>query len=162
MTKRAVAVKTKPKPEPKPSPQRVAPVYTANIITSVYLKTPTGVTMLMGRDADEVREKIEAKGQTLDHKFFDDDKRTWAYWAVMDADGNISPPKFPDPSEYSLTSLQLYTKAVTYPRILAHAVGLLKQKMPTLWDKMLKPTTIILAIVGIIFIMALMAISMVG
>jgi len=134
-----------------------------NIVASVYLITNTGVGMLMGRDGDEVRRKIEEdKEHALDYRFFDDDGRVWAYWAVKDSGGSISPLSFPDQSKYSLTSSQLYTKAVAYAHILAHAVGLLKDKPPTLWDKMLKPTTIILAIVGIMGVMMLGLVAMTG
>jgi len=137
--------------------------YSKTIIAGVYLKTSTGVVMLMGKNSDELREKIEEdKERLLDYMFFDDDKRTWVYWAVKDGNGGIRPPAFPNPNQYSLTSLQLYTKAVTYPHILAHAVGLLKEKPATLWDKMLKPTTIILAIVAVVFVMGLMLMALQG
>ena len=135
-----------------------------NMVSDVYLITNTGVLMLVGRDGDEVREYIEQdKAHTpLDYRFYDEDKRRWAYWAVRDPDGTIKPLTFPQSGQYNLTSLQLYTKAVTYPRILAHAVGLLKEKPATLWDKMLKPTTIIMAIVGIVFVMGLMLMALTG
>lgn len=138
--------------------------YNKSAVTDVYLITNTGIIILVGRDGDEVREKIEQddKHSPLDYRFFDEDKRTWAYWAVRDVDGTIKPPVFPDLSDYSLTSPQLYTKAVTYPRILAHAVGLLKEKPASLWDRMMKPTTIILAIVAVVFIMFLPLMALQG
>jgi Zn-dependent M28 family amino/carboxypeptidase len=137
--------------------------YTKNTIASVWLITNTGIDMLIGRDGAEVREKIEQDNRNLlDYRFFDDDKRAWAYWAFMDVDGTIKPFSFPSPDQYGLTSPQLYTKAVTYPHILAHAVGLLKAKPSTLWDRMMKPTTIILAIVGIVFVMGIMLMALQG
>ena len=155
----AIAVQEKIEAQPDKAQQSL----NRNTVANVYLKTNTGVIMLMGRDGDEVRKKIEEdKERALDYRFFDDDKRVWAYWAVRDGGGKITPPKFPDTTKYSLTSLQLYTKAVTYPHILAHAVGLLKEKPATLWDKMLKPTTIIMAIVGIVFVMGLMLMALTG
>jgi hypothetical protein len=145
------------------APEKTQQAHNRNTVANIYLKISTGVVMLMGRDGDDVRKKIEEdKEHSLDYRFFDDDKKAWAYWAVRDAKGNITPPEFPDSSQYSLTSLQLYTKAVTYPHILAHAVGLLKEKPATLWDKMLKPTTIIMAIVGIVFVMGLMLMALTG
>lgn len=144
-------------------PEKAKQAYNKNTVADVYLKTSIGVVMLMGRDGDEIRKKIEEdKEHSLDYRFFDDDRKRWAYWAVRDGNGNISPPKFPDPTKYSLTSLQLYTKAVTYVHVFAHAVGLLKDKPATLWDKMLKPTTIIIAIVVIVFVMGLMLMALTG
>lgn len=166
MTKTAVAVAAKVTSAQKTNEvcDKTKRVYNPNMVADVYLKTNSGITMLIGRDGDEIREHIEQDKERspLDYRFFDDDKRRWAYWAVKDVDGTIKPPTFPNPTEYSLTSLQLYTKAVTYSHILAHAVGLLKEKPATLWDKMLKPTTIIIAIVGIVFIMGLMLMALTG
>ncbi len=143
---------------------RAKKTYDPNTVADVYLKTNTGVIMLVGRDGDEIRDKIEndKDHSPLDYRFFDDDKKRWAYWVVKDGDGTIKPPAFPNSTKYSLTSMELYTKAVTYSNILAHAVGLLKDKPPTLWDKMLKPTTIIMAIVGIVFVMGLMLMALTG
>jgi hypothetical protein len=146
------------------TPNKTHQPYNKNIVTDVYLKTSTGVTMLIGRDSDEVREHIKHDDEhsPLDYQFFDDDNRKWAYWAVKDDGGTIRPPTFPSLDQYSLTSPQLYTKAVTYTHILSHAVGLLKEKPATMWDKMMKPTTIILAIVGIVFVMGLMLMALQG
>jgi len=144
------------------TPDKAQQPVNKNIVADVYLKTNIGVVMLIGRDGDEIREQIEAKEHTLDYRFFDDDRRAWAYWAVRDGGGTIRPLTFPSSNEYSLTSLQLYTKAVTYSHILSHAIGLLKEKPVTLWDKMLKPTTIIMAIVGIVFVMGLMLMALTG
>ena len=152
-------------PETPETPARQPrPPYNPNLVADVYIKTNTGVLMLVGKDGDEVRDYIEQDKEhtPLDYRFFDDDKKRWAYWAVRDADGTLKPLHFPNPDQYSLTSLVLYTKAVTYTHVLAHAVGLLKEKPPGLWDKMLKPTTIIMAIVGIVFVMGLMLMALTG
>jgi len=166
MAKTAVAVGAKVIATQKPVEVRDKPKQThdPNTVADVYLKTNSGITMLIGKDGDEIREKIEhdTDHSPLDYRFFDDDKKRWAYWAVKDGDGTIKPPTFPNPNQYSLTSMELYTKAVTYAHILAHAVGLLKDKPATLWDKMLKPTTIIMAIVGIVFVMGLMLMALTG
>lgn len=141
-----------------------SPVYTKKTIAGVYLITNTGLDILISRDGDKVRKEIEddKEHSLLDYRFFDDDKRVWAYWAIRDVDGTIKPLAFPSPNQYGLTSPQLYTKAITYTYFLAHAVGLLKEKPATLWDKMLKPTTIIMAIVGIVFVMGLMLMALTG
>jgi hypothetical protein len=165
MAKTVVAIKKKPIVVKVPSEALVKDkhLYDRNAVKDIYLKTTTGVVMLMGRDGDEVRSKIEQdKEHLLDYRFFDDDRRAWAYWAVSDGNRTFKPPEFPDTRQYSLTSMQLFTKSVTYPHILAHAAGLLKGKPQTLWDRMLKPTTIITAIVIIIFIMGLMLVALTG
>ena len=151
-------------PQAAQAPDKPKLVRNPNMVADVYVKTNTGVLMLVGKDGDAVRDFIEhdEKHTPLDYRFFDEDKKRWAYWAVREVDGTLRPLTFPDPAEYSLTSLVLYTKAVTYTRVLAHAVGLLKEKPATLWDKMLKPTTIIMAIVGIVFVMGLMLMALTG
>jgi len=164
MAKTAVVAKVTATQKPAEVPSKTKRVYNPNTVTDVYLKTNSGVVMLIGRDGDEIRDKIEhdIEHSPLDYRFFDDDKKRWAYWAVKEGDNPIRPPTFPNPNKYSLTSLVLYTKAVTYTRVFAHAVGLLKEKPATLWDKMLKPTTIIMAIVGIVFVMGLMLMALTG
>lgn len=151
-------------PKTKNVQTKVVQPYIKDPIGGVYLITNTGLDMLMGKDGNELREKIEQDKthSPLEYRFFDDDRRAWAYWAVIDVDGIIKPHAFPRLDQYSLTSPQLYTKAVTYPRILAHAMGLLREKPATLWDKMMKPTTIILAIVAIVFVMGLMLMALQG
>jgi hypothetical protein len=160
----AVVAEVVATPQAPAAPAQVKRVRDPNMVADCYLKTPSGVLMLVGQDGDEMRKHIETGKDysPLDYRFFDDDNKRWAYWAVRDAAGNIRPLTFPDPTEYSLTSLVLYTKAVTYTRVLAHAVGLLKEKPATMWDKMLKPTTIIMAIVGIVFVMGLMLMALTG
>lgn len=137
--------------------------YIKDEIGVVYLITSTGLDILIGKDGDEIKRKIEqdTKYSLFDYRRFDDDDRVWAYWAVQDGE-KVKPLTLPNPTEYSLTSPQLYTKAVTYPHILAHAVGLLKEKPISMWDKMMKPTTIILAIVAIVFVMGLMLMALQG
>jgi len=164
MAKAAVAAKVTATQQPAMVLNKTKRAHNPNMVADVYLKTNSGVVMLIGQDGDEIRDKIENdKGHSpLDYRFFDDDKKRWAYWAVKDGDDTIKPPAFPPPTKYSLTSMELYTKAVTYSHILAHTVGLLKDKLPTLWDKMLKPTTIVMAIVGIVFVMGLMLMALIG
>jgi len=132
---------------------------------TLYLITGQGVEILIGKEGDWVRDKIkeDTDNAPLAYKHFDDDKRVWATWAVLQPDGeSIKPMDFPDPSEYGLTPPELYTKVATYPSILAHAVGLLRKEKPTLWDKMMKPTTIIIAIIIIIFVMGMILMAAQG
>jgi len=159
MAEAAVRIK-----ERERAPDRARQAQARVAMPDVFVKTTKGVIIFEGRDGNELREKIEKdeKHSVLDYSFFDDDRKRWAYWAVQDAGGNIRPLTFPELSNYSLTSPQLYTKAVTYPRILAHAVGLLKEKPTTMWDRMMKPTTIILAIVAIVFIMMFAMVALQG
>lgn len=106
----------------KEAPAKVKATYNRNIVSDVYIITNTGLTMLVGKEGNQIRQKIEQAGKPLDYRFFDDDSKRWAYWAVKDGDV-IKPPNFPSVTEYSLTSSQLYTKAITYLHILTHAVS---------------------------------------
>jgi len=139
--------------------QRTAPTET------LYLITGQGLEILLGQEGDWVREKIkqDKDNPQLAYRHFDDDKRVWATWAVLGSDGeSIKPMSFPDPSEYGLTPPELYTKVATYPSILAHAVGLLRKEKLSLWDKMMKPTTIIIAIIIIVFVMGMILMAAQG
>lgn len=157
-----MAIETKP--EIKEAPARVAPTGLRGPVKEAFLITSDGLDEMVGGDALELEQKIKAdkKHSASEYKHFDGDKHVWAYWAVADPKGDIMPLNFPGLLQYNLTAPQLYTKAVTYPRILAHAVGLLKDKTPSMWDKMMKPTTIIVAIVGIILVIALFMVAAQG
>lgn len=131
----------------------------------LYLITGQALEILMGKEGDWVREKIknDKDNAPLAYRHFDDDKRVWATWAVLQPDGkSIKPMDFPDPSEYGMTPPELYTKVATYPSVLGHAVGLLRKEKLTLWDKMMKPTTIIIAIIIIIFVMGMILMAAQG
>lgn len=132
---------------------------------TLYLITGQGLEILMGAEGDWVRDKTkqDTDNAPLSYRHFDDDKRAWATWAVLQSDGEtIKPMDFPDPSEYGLTPPELYTKVATYPSILAHAVGLLRKEKLSLWDRMMKPTTIIIAIIIIIFVMGMILMAAQG
>ena len=154
-----MAVETKV--EVKEQPAKTTLPRLQGAVKEAFLITNTGLNELIGSDAIELEKKIKADKEH-DYTHFDNDKHVWAYWAVENPDGTIKPLSFPALDTYSLTAPQLYTKAVTYPRILAHAVGLLKTKEPNMWDKMMKPTTIIVAIVGILFVVALLMVAAQG
>lgn len=145
----------------RPPRERVRP---ANLET-VYLITGQGLEVLIGKDGDSVREKIKADKDNapLAYRHFDDDRKVWATWAVLDADGEtIKPMSFPDAKEYGMTPPELYTKVATYPSILAHAVSLLRITKDTIWDRMMKPATVIIAIVVIVFVMGLILMAAQG
>lgn len=131
----------------------------------LYLIKGHGLEILMGKEGDWVREKIKAdtKNGWLPYRLYDDDKRTWATWAVLEPDGQtVKPIAFPDPSEYGMTPPELFTKAVTYPSLLSRAVTLLRQEKLNLWDKMMKPTTVIIAIVVIVLFMGMILMAAKG
>lgn len=154
----AVAIPEKIREQPKER-VRTAPM------EMLYLITGQGLEILTGKEGDWVREKIkeDKDNAPLAYRHFDDDKRVWATWAVLDSDGEtIKPMSFPDPSEYGMTPPELYTKVATYPSIIAHAVGLLRKEKPSLWDRMMKPTTVIIAIVVIIFVMGMILMAAQG
>lgn len=131
----------------------------------LYLITGQGLEILIGKEGDWVREKIKEDKDNglLAYRYYDDDKRVWVTWAVLESNGKtIKPMSFPNPSEYGMTPPELYTKVATYPSILAHAVGLLRKEKQSLWDRMMKPTTVIIAIVVIVFVMGLILMAAQG
>jgi len=155
----AVATKTRVK---ETATKIVRPLI-QDAVTEVYLITSAGLYELGGQEAFKLAEQIE-KGDTyrlLDYRHYDEDKRTWAYWAVQDKDG-IKPLTFPELSQYTTKAPQLYAKAVVYPQILARVLRKLKEKPPTMWDKMMKPTTIIVAIVAVVLAVGLFMVAASG
>ncbi len=175
----ATATKTRPKTKAKVKArvreqiqeqelQQVSetPAITRTATTVVlYLLTGQGLEELIGTEGDWVRDKIKDDDtySHLAYKHYDDDKRVWATWAVLQPDGQtIKPMIFPDPSEYGMTPPELYTKAVTFKSILGHAVGILRAQKETIWDKMMKPTTVIIAIVAILLVLGVIVIGAQG
>ena len=155
----------------KASPEELTEVERANLqkiktgraIDTVYIVTRSGIDFLIGKDAEELIEKIE--GPDMDpscYRFYDDERHRWAYIAVKNEYGNLEPLTFPAPEEYGTTSPELYAKAVTYPTVLAQCIELITKTTPTLWERIMKPTTIITAIVVVVFILFIMAVGMSG
>lgn len=129
---------------------------------TIHLITTAGLQLLIGQDGDDVRDKITQKDSILDYQFYDEDNKAWELWAVQDSGGEIKPLKFLDPDHYGMTSADLYSKSVTYAQVLAQAIEIITRKTQSLWDKMMKPATIIGAIVLIILIMAIGIVALQG
>lgn len=155
-----MAIETKP--EIKKPPDRMQRLQ--GPVKEAFLITNDGLCELIGNDAVDLENRIKKDDNhsPLDYKYFDDDKHVWAYLAVEDSGGVISPYALPDLQQYSTTSPQLYTKAVVFPQIVARIVRKLKESPPSMWDKMMKPATILLAIVGIIFAIAIFMVAAQG
>lgn len=132
------------------------------MIETLHLITSSGLQLLVGPDGDEIRDKINAKGDPLDYQFYDDDRKHWATWAIQDAGGEIKPLKFLDPDNYGVTSSELYSWTVTYPIVLAQIIEIITRKPKSLWDKILKPTTLVTAIVLIILVMVIGVVALQG
>lgn len=128
---------------------------------TLYLITKDGLQILIGKDGDDVRQKVMTKTNPLDYQFYDDDKKAWAYWAVQDGQ-DLKPLTFLNPEDYGITSAELYSKTVTYPTILAQVIVLINARVPTLWEKLIKPTTVISAIVLIVLIMIIGVVAVQG
>lgn len=128
---------------------------------TLYLVTKGGLQILIGKDGEDVRQKLMEKADSLQYQFYDDDKHAWGYWAVQDGQ-DLKPLVFPDPGSYGITSAELYSKTVTYPTLLAQVIVLINAKMPTLWEKLMKPTTVISAIVLIVLIMIIGVVAIQG
>lgn len=173
----STATKTRPKRKPRPrqeSPTKVVetPVVAADTaatpqtaiatkLETLYLITNEGLQILIGSEGDTIRNKI--KGDTtngpLAYKHYDDDKRVWATWAVLQTDGTVQPLSFPDPSEYGITPPELYTKAVTFKGVISEIVQILGEQKETVWEKIMKPTTVIVAIVAVILVLGIAVIG---
>jgi hypothetical protein len=155
---------TKTKLGIKDVPARATPLGLRGPVKEAFLITSNGLDELVGSDALELEQKIhnDKEHSPLDYRHFDDDKHIWAYWAIEHPDESISPYNLPDLQQYSTTAPQLYTKAVVFPQIVARIVRKLKEVPPSLWDKMMKPATILLAIVGIILVIAIFMVAAQG
>jgi hypothetical protein len=127
----------------------------------VYLITKGGLDILIDEEGRDVMEKINQQSDPLAFQHYDDDKRAWAYWAIEDGKG-VKPLGFLHPDNYGLTSAELYSKTVTYPTLLAQCIQLLNSKEPSMWDKMMKPTTVVGAIVLIVLIMIIGVVAVQG
>jgi len=162
----ATATLTKTLPKVKPKEQAPAKVVATKATTeALYLITGQYLDILIGAEGDWVREKIkqDKDNNPLVYRHYDDDKRVWATWAILQPDGEtIKPMEFPDPSAYGLTPPELYTRAATYKGILAEIVQILGEEKQSLWDKMTKPTTVIIAIVAILLVLGIILIGAKG
>lgn len=159
-----MAIATKVKVEVKRQPTRTVQPRLQGAVREAFLVTNDGLNELIGSDALELEQKIrgDKEHSPLDYRHFDDDKHVWAYWAVESSDGAISPYSLPDLQQYSTTAPQLYTKAVVFPQIVARIVRKLKEVPPNMWDKLMKPTTIIIAIIAILVIVAMFMVAAQG
>lgn len=157
-----MAIETRP--ETKDKPAKVAPSGLQGPVKEAFLITNDGLDELVGIDALKLEEQIKNDKNHIpsDYKHFDADKHVWAYWAVAKSEGVISPYTLPNSQEYSTTSPQLYTKAVVFPQVIARIARKLKESPPSTWDKLMKPTTILLAIFGIIIVIAIFMVAAQG
>jgi len=132
-------------------------------INTVYVITTGGVEFLGGREADEVVAQIEAPDTDPGYyRLYDDQRRKWAYIAVRNTHGQLEPLTFPNPEQYGTTSPELYAKAVTYANVLAQAIELITKSVASMWERIMKPTTIITAIVVVAFVIFILAVAMTG
>lgn len=116
---------------------------------------------MVGADGDDLREKINQKPNVLDYQFYDDDKKAWGLWAVQDGE-DVKPLGFLPPEKYGTTSAELFSKTVTYPLVLAQVIEIITRKAQSMWDKIMKPATLITAIVFIIGIIAVAIVALQG
>lgn len=130
--------------------------------TPVYVITNQGLQVLIGKEGDNIRKKIKDQDNPLDFQFYDDDNHAWAPWVVKDGNDGIKPLKFMNPEAYGITSAELYAKTVTYPIIVAQIIEIITRKAQTRWDKLMKPTTVIGAIVLIVLIMIIGVVALQG
>ena len=157
-----MAVETKI--ETKKPPARPTPMGLQGPVKEAFLITNCGIDELIGNDALKLEEKInkDVNHTPFDYRRFDHNKHVWAYWAVENSEGIISPFALPDSKQYSTTSPQLYTKAVVFPQVVTRIARKLKEVPPSMWDKMMKPATILLTIFGILIVIAIFMVAAAG
>ena len=132
-------------------------------IDTVYCISNDGLDIYLGKDAHDLINDIEVPNTDRSYyRFFDAERQKWIYISVKNSEAKLGPLTFPGPEKYGTTSSELYAKAVTYPTILAQCIELITKRAPTLWERIMKPTTIITAIVVVIFILFIMAVGMTG
>lgn len=171
-TKTRARVKPRPKQEAPletvATPKKVAPPTTVMAINAMapkletlYLITDEGLEILIGDEGNEIRDKIkeDTTNNHLAYRHYDDDKRVWTTWAVLQGDGTVKPLSFPDPSDYGMTPPELYTKAATFPGIISEIGQILGEQKETIWDKMMRPAAVIMAIVAVIAFVGFVIIS---
>lgn len=132
-------------------------------IDTIYTVNKGGIDFLFGSDAEETIAIID--GGDMDptyYRFYDEDRHKWAYIAVRNEHGMLEPLTFPKPEKYGTTSSELYVMTVTFSNVLAHAIETIRKATPTFWERIMKPTTVITAIVVIVFILFVMAVAMTG
>jgi len=133
------------------------------MINTIYLIKTEGLAILKGKDGDEIKEKIENSGRdSRAFKFYDEDSRKWVDVAMQTEKGDIEPLRFLEADDYGTTSSELYSKAVTYSNILAQCIEIINRKLPSFWERIMKPTTIVTAIVAVVFVMIIIAVAMLG
>lgn len=161
----AKQIETKPEATELTESDKVAleKVKAKRLIDTVYLITTAGIEFLIGKDAEELIIKIEGPDMNPSYyKFYDDERQRWVYLAVKNPHGQIEPLTFPNTEAYGTTSSELYAKGVTYPIVLSQAIEIISKSTPSIWERIMKPTTIITAIVVILFIVFVLAVGMTG
>ena len=142
---------------------RLVKVKARHDIDTVYSISNDGLDIYLGKDANDLINDIEAPETDRSYyRFFNAERQKWVYISVKTSETTLGPLTFPGPEKYGTTSSELYAKAVTYPTILAQCIELITKRKPTLWERIMKPTTIITAIVVVIFILFIMAVGMTG
>jgi len=146
-----------------------------SLISRVYLSKKTGVEILEGSDAEADIKGIRAKcnGDDTDYTFYEENGEP-VYMAIKNQ--TYEPFYFPEPGpepkptksedeeetmvekgkrKMGMTSMELYSKAVTLPQTIAKIIELETQPKPSLIDqakKIMTPTIAIVACVLVIFL----------
>ena len=133
-------------------------------MAKVYLKTKTGVDILMGLDAQKIIERIKENGGDLQPYIFQENM-VEVYMAIK-KNSAIEPVKFPkpgsSPDDYGTTSSELYAKVVTYPEIVSRIIQLQTKTKPTLMDQIKKAMTLAMPIVAVASMIFIMAVALGG
>lgn len=157
---RAEKVPEKPaNQEPKPEDQL------DTLIGKVYLIRKTGVELLEGPDAIPKIKTIQEGTRDnpdgdMDYTFYEGGRPVY----VAVENGTLSPLTFPDPGakpeQMGMTSMKLYSLAVTLAQTIEKIIELETTPKPSVVDQAKKIMTPTIAIVACVFVIFLIVISM--
>lgn len=158
-TAKAEPKKTVEKPEPEPKLD--------TLIGKVYLVKTTGVELLEGDNAiPKIKTIMDGtKGMTdgdMPYTFYENGRPVY----VAIENGALSPLTFPEPGakpeQTGMTSMRLYSLAVTLAQTIEKIIELETTPKPSLLDQAKKIMTPTIAIVACVFVIFLILITMKG
>jgi len=167
-----MAVKTKEDPRAETKEVKKKAVLTAGeqlntLIGRIYLVKKTGFEILEGADAaKDIKAIQEGTKNTTDgdgpYTFYESGRPV--YVAVNTGNGGYSPVTFPDPGpkegEMGMSSMELYSLAVTLAQTIEKIIELETLPKPSLIDQAKKIMTPTIAIVACVFVIFLIVMSM--
>lgn len=149
-------------PEPTQEPQEEN--IRLSTIQRVYLRKVTGLEVVEWPDAEEHIKAIQALGEDDRPFIFYEQDGSPVYMANMN--GTYQAPTFPPPgkeeTQAGMTSMELYSYAITLAQAIEKIIELETQPKPSLLDQAKKIMTPTIAIVACVFVIFLMVVVIQG